>query len=131
MRTGGYRATFILVLLMLLAVDAKAQFNVQHQPPTVIEYESSATLDFIVPGINQFDIVDALLYYRFEGDLSYSQLEVPFVNGMFSILPIVEGGAPRIREQFGIYMPGSGRINIAGLPEDRLDEVAERIATIL
>ena len=52
-------------------------------------------------------------------------------NGMFSILPIVEGGAPRIREQFGIYMPGSGRINIAGLPEDRLDEVAERIATIL
>ena len=52
-------------------------------------------------------------------------------NGMFSILPIIEGGAVQVRENFGIYMPGSGRINIAGLPEDRLDEVASRIATIL
>ncbi|MEO1029173.1 MAG: aromatic amino acid transaminase [Pseudomonadota bacterium] len=52
-------------------------------------------------------------------------------NGMFSILPIIDGGATQLRENFGIYMPGSGRINIAGLPEDRLDEVASRMATIL
>ena len=52
-------------------------------------------------------------------------------NGMFSMLPIQAGSEAMLRDKFAIYMPGSGRINIAGLPEDRLDEVAQKIATAL
>ncbi|MEM0929364.1 MAG: amino acid aminotransferase [Pseudomonadota bacterium] len=49
-------------------------------------------------------------------------------KGMFSILPLTKDGIVKLREEHAIYMPGSGRINVAGLPEDRLDEVAAAIA---
>ncbi len=49
-------------------------------------------------------------------------------KGMFSILPMSKDGILQLREENAIYLPGSGRINVAGLPEDRLDDVAAAMA---
>jgi len=52
-------------------------------------------------------------------------------NGMFSILPITGPMTDMARLQSGLYMPGNGRINIAGLSEHRIPELAERLAPYL
>ncbi|NNU14716.1 aspartate/tyrosine/aromatic aminotransferase [Parvularcula sp. ZS-1/3] len=52
-------------------------------------------------------------------------------NGMFSILPLTADRAVDLRKEQGIYLPGSGRINVAGLPSDRLPEIAQKIAPYL
>lgn len=36
-------------------------------------------------------------------------------EGMFSLLPLAEAGILRLRAEYGVYMPTSGRINVAGL----------------
>ncbi|MQW86770.1 tyrosine aminotransferase [Sinorhizobium saheli] len=46
-------------------------------------------------------------------------------EGMFSILPLTEAEVMRLRTEHAIYMPASGRINIAGL---KTAEVADVIA---
>ena len=51
--------------------------------------------------------------------------------GMFSVLRFRGGGIADLQKEEGIYIPGSGRTNIAGLPEDRLEEIATRIAPYL
>ncbi|KJS23992.1 MAG: amino acid aminotransferase [Hyphomonadaceae bacterium BRH_c29] len=52
-------------------------------------------------------------------------------NGMFSQLPVAPEGAKQLRETSGLYMPGSGRINIAGLNMKDIPRVAEIIATVI
>ncbi|MEL6955758.1 MAG: amino acid aminotransferase [Pseudomonadota bacterium] len=52
-------------------------------------------------------------------------------KGMFSMLPLQGPVTEMLRLQFGIYMPGSGRINIAGLPEDGLETLAGQMAPFL
>ncbi len=42
-------------------------------------------------------------------------------NGLFAMLPIDENTIGRLRENHGIYMAGSGRINVAGLHEGNID----------
>lgn len=49
-------------------------------------------------------------------------------RGMFSVLPLSQGATERLRSEHGIYLPGSGRVNIAGLPQDRLADVAAKLA---
>ncbi|MNL47877.1 Aromatic-amino-acid aminotransferase [compost metagenome] len=44
-------------------------------------------------------------------------------EGMFSLLPLAEADVMRLRNEHGIYMPGSGRINIAGLKTAEVDDV--------
>ncbi|KQY71063.1 aromatic amino acid aminotransferase [Ensifer sp. Root142] len=44
-------------------------------------------------------------------------------EGMFSLLPLSEADVMRLRNEHGIYMPGSGRINIAGLKTAEVDDV--------
>lgn len=51
-------------------------------------------------------------------------------TGMFSQLPFGEGGVDALREG-GIYIPGSGRINIAGLTADGIPNVAEALSAHL
>jgi aromatic-amino-acid transaminase len=46
---------------------------------------------------------------------------------MFAILPLAEPDILRLRAEFGIYMPMSGRINITGLALDRCAETIDRI----
>lgn len=52
-------------------------------------------------------------------------------NGMFSQLPVSADGAKKLRVEYGLYMPGSGRINVAGLNLKDIPRVAEIIATAI
>ncbi|MEL6258980.1 MAG: aromatic amino acid transaminase, partial [Pseudomonadota bacterium] len=49
-------------------------------------------------------------------------------NGMFSMLKLKAGAVESLRRMNAIYIPGSGRVNVAGLPESQMDEVAAAIA---
>jgi aromatic-amino-acid transaminase len=48
-------------------------------------------------------------------------------EGMFSMLPVSPDQIQRLKVEQGIYMPASGRINIAGLHEAQVESVIERI----
>ncbi|MBY9065387.1 aromatic amino acid transaminase [Hyphomonas sp. WL0036] len=52
-------------------------------------------------------------------------------NGMFSQLPICAEDTVKAREVDGIYMPSSGRINIAGLHPDDIPRLGEILARYL
>lgn len=52
-------------------------------------------------------------------------------RGMFSRLGITEAQVDRLREEFGIYMVGDSRFNVAGLKEDRLEELAKAVVSVL
>ncbi|MCP1755647.1 aspartate/tyrosine/aromatic aminotransferase [Bradyrhizobium elkanii] len=46
---------------------------------------------------------------------------------MFSILPLSQTEVLKLREKHGIYMPTSGRINVAGLKRTDVARVASAI----
>lgn len=52
-------------------------------------------------------------------------------RGMFSRLGLTVDQVKRLREEHAIYMVDDSRINIAGLPEDRLDDLAGAIVSVL
>jgi aromatic-amino-acid transaminase len=52
-------------------------------------------------------------------------------KGMFSRLPLNAEQITTLREQHGIYIVGDGRINVAGLPEDNMDSLADAIFSVL
>jgi aromatic-amino-acid transaminase len=51
-------------------------------------------------------------------------------NGLFSILPISREQVTRLRVEHGIYMAGSGRINVAGLTMDNIDKFIAALAEV-
>ncbi len=51
-------------------------------------------------------------------------------NGMFSLLGIDEQAATRLIEEFHIYLPANGRINVGGLSDRNVDYVADAIAAV-
>lgn len=51
-------------------------------------------------------------------------------NGLFSVLPVSKEQVGALREEHGIYMAGSGRINIAGLTMDNIDKFIAAIADV-
>ena len=51
-------------------------------------------------------------------------------NGLFSVLPVSKEQVVRLREEHGIYMAGSGRINIAGLTMDNIDKFIGAVADV-
>ncbi|MEM9750910.1 MAG: amino acid aminotransferase [Pseudomonadota bacterium] len=51
--------------------------------------------------------------------------------GMFSLLPVQPDAAERLAADHAVYMPKSGRINIAGLHERTIDRVADAVAPFL
>lgn len=51
-------------------------------------------------------------------------------EGMFSLLPLEEADVMRLRADHAIYMPGSGRINIAGLKSAEVDAVVEKFLSL-
>lgn len=51
-------------------------------------------------------------------------------NGLFSILPLSGEQILKLREDHGIYMAGSGRINIAGLTMDNIDKFISNLAAV-
>ncbi len=52
-------------------------------------------------------------------------------RGMFSRLGISPEQVDRLRDEFGIYMVGDSRFNVAGLPDDGLDDLAKAIVSVL
>lgn len=47
--------------------------------------------------------------------------ELPNQNGLFAMLPLSAAQISRLRTEHGIYMAGSGRINVAGLTAQKVD----------
>ncbi len=52
-------------------------------------------------------------------------------KGMFSRLPLNAEQIVTLREKNGIYIVGDGRINVAGLPENNMDALADAIYSVL
>ena len=52
-------------------------------------------------------------------------------NGMFSRLPLTSTQIDTLREEHAIYIVGDGRINVAGLPHDGMDALAEAIVSVM
>ena len=51
-------------------------------------------------------------------------------RGMFTRLGLEPAQVATLRDESGIYMIGDSRINIAGLPADKLDHLARAIAAV-
>jgi aromatic-amino-acid transaminase len=51
-------------------------------------------------------------------------------NGLFSITPLTPEQVLAIREKHGIYMAGSGRINVAGLTMGNIDQFIAAVADV-
>lgn len=51
-------------------------------------------------------------------------------NGLFSMLPVTKEEVARLREDYGIYMAASGRINIAGLTMANLPRFVAALAAV-
>jgi len=86
MKNGVIRVALVLSVFVICSQALFAQFTVQHQQPTVLDRNSTNTLEFFVPGVNQNDIFEALLFFKNEGDLGYSQKEVGYQGGVFTAL---------------------------------------------
>lgn len=52
-------------------------------------------------------------------------------RGMFSRLGISAEAVDALREKFGIYIVGDSRFNVAGLREDRLDDLARAVISVI
>ncbi|KRB79761.1 aromatic amino acid aminotransferase [Sphingomonas sp. Root710] len=51
-------------------------------------------------------------------------------HGMFSTLPLTPQQVARLREERGIYMPASGRINLAGLTPETIHAFVDALASL-
>jgi len=66
----------ILIVVGVWVPEAKSQqINIQHQPPTAVE-GNTLDLSFQLPGINANAVNDAVLFYRYGGDISFRQSQV-------------------------------------------------------
>ncbi len=52
-------------------------------------------------------------------------------RGMFSLMGLTVDQVARLRTEFGIYMVGDSRINIAGLSKDQIDYFSSSIASVI
>jgi aspartate/tyrosine/aromatic aminotransferase len=52
-------------------------------------------------------------------------------QGMFSTLPLTDAQVVRLRAEFGVYAVGGGRVNMAGLTEASIPQVARALAAVL
>ncbi|MBX2882423.1 MAG: aspartate/tyrosine/aromatic aminotransferase [Granulosicoccus sp.] len=52
-------------------------------------------------------------------------------KGMFSRLPLTTNQIDVLREQHAIYIVGDGRMNVAGLPDDGLDDLASTLIKVM
>lgn len=86
MKKGVLNVALILGFVALCSQSINAQFSVQHQQPTVLDRTTTNALEFFVPGVNQNDVLEALLFFKNEGDLGYSQKEIIFQNGSFTAI---------------------------------------------
>jgi aspartate/tyrosine/aromatic aminotransferase len=72
-------------------------------------------------------LIAALLVKGQGKDFSY----LPHQRGLFSFTGLNEQQVERLRIEKGIYMPSNGRINIAGLNTQNVDEVADALLSVM
>jgi len=71
--------------------------------------------------------VDTLEHKGVRRDFSF----IAHQRGMFSFSGLTPEHVDALREQFSIYIVGSGRINVAGLTEDNVGPLCDAIAEVL
>jgi hypothetical protein len=82
------RVAKIVLTLLLLVMTTQvvyAQYSVRHQAPVAMQRGQSNLLEFAVPGLTQADVQQARLFYRYNGEFTYSQKEADFRNGAFLV----------------------------------------------
>lgn len=52
-------------------------------------------------------------------------------KGMFSFSGLTPGQVERLRDEFGIYIVGSGRVNVASITSENIDRLCECIARVV
>ncbi len=52
-------------------------------------------------------------------------------NGMFSFSGLNKEQVARLKSEFGVYIVGSGRINVAGITTGNIDALCSAIAKVL
>jgi aromatic-amino-acid transaminase len=52
-------------------------------------------------------------------------------TGMFSFSGLTKAQVERLRDEFGIYIVGSGRISVAGMTQDNIPKICQAIAQVL
>jgi aspartate/tyrosine/aromatic aminotransferase len=50
---------------------------------------------------------------------------------MFSFSGLTPMQVDELKAKHGIYIVGSGRINVAGMSEDRMDQLCDAVAAVL
>jgi aspartate/tyrosine/aromatic aminotransferase len=73
------------------------------------------------------ELVRALKDHGVPGDYSFIERQ----RGMFSFSGLTKEQVERLREEYAIYVVGSGRINVAGLTPCNIDRVAECIGKVV
>ena len=72
-------------------------------------------------------LVRGLKALRADVDYSFVQRQ----KGMFSLLPLTTAQIQRLRDEHHIYMPGDGRINVAGISRRNVEYVAQSLAAVI
>jgi len=72
-------------------------------------------------------LVDALTRHGVPGDFSFITRQ----RGMFSYSGLKKDQVDALRDEYAIYIVGSGRINVAGLTGQNVDRVAECIGAVV
>ena len=76
---------FVILLLGVNFKTAMAQYQLQHQSPTLVERGSTVGLTFSAPGITASDIYEATLFYRTDGDLTFARKTASFSAADFNV----------------------------------------------
>ncbi len=81
--------TFFTVLSMLFIsagmLYAENDIQIYHQSPTIIEQGETLKLTFSAPGINPNKVQEAVLYYRYSGDIAYKQKRAVLNQSEFTV----------------------------------------------
>ncbi len=72
-------------------------------------------------------LVQRLAAAGIEKDFSFIQRQ----RGMFSFSGLTKDQVERLKNEFSIYIVGSGRINVAGITEDNVDYLCQSIAKVM
>lgn len=72
-------------------------------------------------------LTSGLMVHATARDFSFMQKQ----SGLFSYTGLSKGQVDRLRQECGIYMPSSGRINVTGLTTANMEHVVEAIASRL
>jgi CheY-like chemotaxis protein len=86
-----------------------------------------AVIDMRLQDGNGLDVISELKALRPDVDYSFVLRQ----KGMFSLLPLNTAQIQRLRDEHHIYLPGDGRINVAGISRRNVEYVAQSLAAVI